>query len=79
MQYVQLYLYILTILFNLHRIVDKSNNEQQPMTKSVQLNKSIHAKLKCISDKRKEEGRHDYAMSRILAELILRLHSKEFK
>jgi|TARA_R110002153_G_scaffold107282_3_gene247314 hypothetical protein len=48
-------------------------------TKSVQLNKSIHAKLKCISDKRKEEGRHDYAMSGILAELILRLHSKEFK
>jgi hypothetical protein len=49
------------------------------MTKSVQLNKSIHAKLKCISDKRKEEGKHDYAMSLILAEMILKLHSKEFK
>ena len=87
MQYVQLYLYILTILINLHRIVDKSNNEQRPMTrlrvtavtKSVQLNVSIHAKLKALSDKRREDGRHDYSMAQILSEMVLKMHSKEFK
>ena len=49
------------------------------MTKSVQLNKNIHAKLKAISDKRKEEGRHDYSMAGIMSEMVLKMHSKEFK
>ena len=49
------------------------------MTKSVQLNKNIHAKLKAISDKRKEEGRHDYSMAGIMSDLVLSLHRKEFK
>lgn len=49
------------------------------MTKSVQLNKNIHAKLKALSDKRREDGRHDYSMAQIMSELVLKLHSKEFK
>ena len=49
------------------------------MTKSVQLNKNIHAKLKAISDKRREDGRHDYSMAQIMSEMVLKMHSKEFK
>ena len=49
------------------------------MTKSVQLNKNIHAKLKAISDKRRAEGRHDYSMAQIMSEMVLKMHSKEFK
>lgn len=49
------------------------------MTKSVQLNTNIHAKLKAISDKRRADGRHDYSMAQIMSELVLKLHAKEFK
>jgi hypothetical protein len=49
------------------------------MTKSVQLNVSIHAKLKAISDKRRADGRHDYSMAQIMSEMVLKMHSREFK
>ena len=49
------------------------------MTKSVQLNEHIHAKLKAISDKRRADGRHDYSMAQIMSEMVLKLHAKEFK
>tara|TARA_R110000751_G_scaffold55145_1_gene118306 strand:- start:114 stop:266 length:153 start_codon:yes stop_codon:yes gene_type:complete len=48
-------------------------------SKPVQINVNIHSKLKAISDKRKEDGRHDYPMSQILGELISKQHSKDFK
>ena len=49
------------------------------MTKSVQLNKNIHLKLKAISDKRRAEGHPVSSMSGIMGEFILNLHKKEFK
>ena len=48
-------------------------------TKSIQLNKNIHTKLKEVSDKRRADGRHDYAMSAMIAEFTLALHKKEIK
>tara|TARA_R110000851_G_C12632463_1_gene517994 strand:- start:224 stop:373 length:150 start_codon:yes stop_codon:yes gene_type:complete len=49
------------------------------MTKSVQLNANIHAKLKALSDKRRDEGRHDYSMAQIMSEMVMKMHSREFK
>ena len=48
-------------------------------SKAIQVNSGIHAKLKVLSEKRQDEGRHDYSMSAIVAELVLALHKKEFK
>jgi hypothetical protein len=49
------------------------------MTRSVQLNINIHAKLKALSEKRREDGRHDCSMAQIMSEMVLKMHSKEFK
>ena len=49
------------------------------VTKSVQLNSGIHAKLKEVSDKRRAEGRQDYTMSAMIAKFALALHKKEMK
>ena len=49
------------------------------MTRSVQLNINIHAKLKALSEKRREDGRHDCSMAQIMSEMVLKMHAKEFK
>jgi len=48
-------------------------------SKPVQVNTNIHGKLAEISKQRKEQGRHDYPMSVIVAEMTLALHKKEIK
>ena len=49
------------------------------VTKSIQLNSGIHAKLKAVSDKRRAEGRHDFSMSGMIAEFTLATYKKEIK
>ena len=48
-------------------------------SKPIQVNINIHSKLTEISKQRKEQGRHDYQMSVIVAEMTLVLHKKEIK
>ena len=46
-------------------------------SKTLMINKNIHGKLKEISKTRQSQGRYDYPMAAIIAELVMKAHKKE--
>ena len=46
-------------------------------SKTLMINKNVHGKLKEISKERQSQGRYDYTMAAIVAELVLKAHKKE--